>query len=260
MTAFSTRGYPDPSYAKRGDRQLFAAVKRIRHWLAAGFHLASRVELAADLELLLERCEANAALTTRLHRRTQAAEAGLRDTVADCRRQGLSLGRRLANSAFAAVSTECERISARLNEANQTVAAQRRWIEDLQSGQWVNCVFCGHRYIPREASPTDPTALLRSHIASCAKHPLHETREALLELYAWAHELQRFAHHMPDGGAAMQESIDRAKRALADTEPGPDPAMAHMDRARRHLAAAGIPAAAHLDATPTTTTTEGNPS
>jgi hypothetical protein len=58
--------------------------------------------------------------------------------------------------------------------------AAERWIDDLHSGMWINCVYCGHCYGPRHATPaTLPEArepamadALRQHIAQCPAHPM----------------------------------------------------------------------------------------
>jgi hypothetical protein len=60
-------------------------------------------------------------------------------------------------------------------------------VADLQSGMYINCVYCGHRYGPRETTAaTLPDAktqtmadALTEHISKCPKHPL---AKALLEL------------------------------------------------------------------------------
>ena len=46
------------------------------------------------------------------------------------------------------------------------------WIDDLQSGMYVNCVYCGHRYGPRETTPATMADLLKEHIERCPDHPM----------------------------------------------------------------------------------------
>lgn len=57
----------------------------------------------------------------------------------------------------------------------------RQWVADLQSGMWINCVYCGHRYGPADITPaTVPAAAnaptmaeaLRAHIEQCPDHPM----------------------------------------------------------------------------------------
>jgi hypothetical protein len=45
-----------------------------------------------------------------------------------------------------------------------------KWIKDMQSKQYVNCVYCGHRYPP--GTPDVRDNLLYAHIKKCPKHPL----------------------------------------------------------------------------------------
>lgn len=48
----------------------------------------------------------------------------------------------------------------------------RQWVEDLQSGMYVNCVYCGHRYGPGETTPVSMADALKAHAEQCPKHPL----------------------------------------------------------------------------------------
>jgi len=47
-----------------------------------------------------------------------------------------------------------------------------KWIDDLQSGMYINCVYCGHRYGPSKSTPTTMRKQLYNHISECPKHPL----------------------------------------------------------------------------------------
>ena len=47
-----------------------------------------------------------------------------------------------------------------------------QWIRDLQSGMYVNCVYCGHRYGPKDKVPVAMAEALKQHIAQCPKHPM----------------------------------------------------------------------------------------
>jgi hypothetical protein len=67
----------------------------------------------------------------------------------------------------------------RLADMDTVANRQRMWIDDLNSGMYINCVYCGHRYGPRDAMAAtipDGTATmadaLRRHIAECAAHPM----------------------------------------------------------------------------------------
>lgn len=52
-----------------------------------------------------------------------------------------------------------------------------QWVNDLQSGMYINCVYCGHRYGPKEDTPSTMADLLKDHIEQCSKHPLSKEKE-----------------------------------------------------------------------------------
>src|SRR6202035_247283 len=69
------------------------------------------------------------------------------------------------------------------NENEALVAENRRllaWVADLQSGMYVNCVYCGHRYGPSETTPVSMADALKAHIEVCPEHPMSVLREALI--------------------------------------------------------------------------------
>ena len=47
-----------------------------------------------------------------------------------------------------------------------------KWVDDLQSGMYVNCVYCGHRYGPGETTPVSMADALKAHVEQCPKHPM----------------------------------------------------------------------------------------
>ena len=51
------------------------------------------------------------------------------------------------------------------------------WIDDLQSGMYVNCVYCGYRYGPRESTPSSMADILETHVGKCPKHPMSALRK-----------------------------------------------------------------------------------
>jgi DNA-directed RNA polymerase subunit RPC12/RpoP len=66
------------------------------------------------------------------------------------------------------------------------------WVNDLQSGMYINCVYCGHRYGPKESTPATAAEILKMHVERCPKHPMSalktrlaaaEKREAALKQY-----------------------------------------------------------------------------
>lgn len=58
----------------------------------------------------------------------------------------------------------------------------KQWIKDLQSGMYVNCVYCGHRYGPEDKIPVSMADALKQHIEQCPEHPLTQYKRALNEV------------------------------------------------------------------------------
>lgn len=56
-----------------------------------------------------------------------------------------------------------------------TIEQYKKWISDIQSGQYVNCVYCGHQYGPGTVEV--PADALRRHVANCPEHPLAQLVE-----------------------------------------------------------------------------------
>lgn len=67
-------------------------------------------------------------------------------------------------------------LKARIKELEQ-------WVSDLQSGMYINCVYCGHRYGPDPGTPVAMADVLKVHVEQCPKHPLSHasSRTSLLE-------------------------------------------------------------------------------
>jgi hypothetical protein len=53
-----------------------------------------------------------------------------------------------------------------------------KWIADLQSGMFINCVYCGHRYGRADQLPASKAEVLKQHIAKCPEHPMSALLEA----------------------------------------------------------------------------------
>ena len=60
----------------------------------------------------------------------------------------------------------------------------KAWVNDLQSGMYINCVYCGHRYGPREDTPVAMADVLKAHIEQCPEHPLSKARARIADLEA----------------------------------------------------------------------------
>ena len=53
----------------------------------------------------------------------------------------------------------------------------RAWVSDLQSGMYINCVYCGHRYGPQDKVPSTMADALKAHIEVCEKHPMRAIKK-----------------------------------------------------------------------------------
>ena len=73
-----------------------------------------------------------------------------------------------------AASTICE-VAAELRRL-------RQWVKDLQSGMYINCVYCGHRYGPKNETPDSMADVLKAHIEQCPQHPLSAVTAELAEV------------------------------------------------------------------------------
>lgn len=59
------------------------------------------------------------------------------------------------------------------------IDALKQWIADLQSGMYINCVYCGHRYGPADTTPASKSEMLKVHIMACPEHPMSELKAEL---------------------------------------------------------------------------------
>ena len=55
-----------------------------------------------------------------------------------------------------------------------------RWIDDLQSGMHINCVYCGHQYGPNSETPARKA--LEKHVEKCSFHPMSKLKEDNIQL------------------------------------------------------------------------------
>lgn len=73
-------------------------------------------------------------------------------------------------------------ISKILGETAQEIRRYQIWVDDLQSGMHVNCVYCGHRYDPNTTEPLTKQEALKAHVAICPQHPVSALLTSLKEL------------------------------------------------------------------------------
>jgi hypothetical protein len=61
----------------------------------------------------------------------------------------------------------------------ERVRGLEKWVNDLQSGGYVNCVYCGYRYGPALTTPVSMAGVLKKHVERCSKHPMSALKRRL---------------------------------------------------------------------------------
>lgn len=64
---------------------------------------------------------------------------------------------------------------------HERAVAAAAWVADLQSGMFINCVYCGHRYGPDPGTPVAMADVLKAHVEKCPPHPMSALRARLDE-------------------------------------------------------------------------------
>ena len=100
-----------------------------------------------------------------------------------------------------------EKYEAEINKLNKALEQYRRWTNDLQSGMYINCVYCGHRYGPRKDTPVAIADALKKHIEQCPEHPLSAAKE---EIEKRDNEIEELRHL----GKTHKEEIATLKAEL----------------------------------------------
>jgi len=138
-----------------------------------------------------------------IHNSAFASAKLLDETVTSAIEKGIKSNRLI--QLLATVTTE-EQFLAAENER------LKRWVNDLQSGMYVNCVYCGHRYGPQDEVPASMADVLTQHIAHCEKHPMNALRSAIEKIYVRIREWERTdADSMDD-----QEQLDSAEEMISE--------------------------------------------
>jgi cell division protein FtsB len=81
----------------------------------------------------------------------------------------------------------------RLSKLQEDNERLQKWVNDLQSGMYINCVYCGHRYGPRANTPVSMAEVLKEHIENCEKHPMAELKRENDRL---SKQIKELKHHV----------------------------------------------------------------
>ena len=107
-----------------------------------------------------------------------------------------------------------------LAQAREENARLGKWVADLQSGMYVNCVYCGHRYGPGSTTPVSMADALKTHIENCPKHPMSALKSDNQRLQAIVDRLPKTADGVPvvqgDTLFGVSEIDGRIVRLTAD--------------------------------------------
>jgi hypothetical protein len=95
----------------------------------------------------------------------------------------------------------CEKQLAELEAENERL---REWVKDLQSGMFINCVYCGHRYGPKDEVPASMADVLTAHVEKCSEHPLSAAKERIADLEGAVRDALWNLGEGADAGAAME--------------------------------------------------------
>lgn len=71
-----------------------------------------------------------------------------------------------------------------IQELTDHINSLNAWIDDLQSGMYVNCVYCGHRYVLNKDTPVSMADSLKAHIEECSQHPMSALKLELAAIKA----------------------------------------------------------------------------
>lgn len=75
-----------------------------------------------------------------------------------------------------------ESIEADNNQLQADLKRYKEWVNDLQSGMYVNCIYCGYRYGPADKVPVSMAEVLKQHIEQCPEHPMSKLKAKNAEL------------------------------------------------------------------------------
>ena len=104
----------------------------------------------------------------------------------------------------------------------EEITRLRQWVADLQSGMYINCVYCGHRYGPGETTPMSMADALKAHVERCPEHPMAKLRASLVACL-------EFIEPYND----VQDAIVEEARKLVGEQPDPAPYCQYCGARRR---------------------------
>ena len=98
-----------------------------------------------------------------------------------------------------------------LKEENERLV---KWVDDLQSGMYINCVYCGHRYGPKDKVPCTMANALKQHIEQCPKPPMSALKKSLAGAKQENERLRGKVEAYEPIVAAVESHLQRAMQIL----------------------------------------------
>lgn len=91
-----------------------------------------------------------------------------------------------------------------------------QWVSDLQSGMYINCVYCGHQYGPKDEVPMAMADVLKEHIEQCPEHPMSKVKDENQQLRDTLESISKTPRTFPEMYCAM----NRARMILEKYQKG----------------------------------------
>jgi hypothetical protein len=98
-----------------------------------------------------------------------------------CKYCGAYLNPERAGCSSCGVGTVEEALEIELDKKDREISRLKKWVADLQSGMYVNCVYCGFNFGPEDKVATTMSDALKEHVERCPKHPMNDLRKRIEE-------------------------------------------------------------------------------
>jgi hypothetical protein len=121
----------------------------------------------------------------------------------------------------------------RIVEERDALKAERdrlkRWVGDLQSGMYVNCVYCGHQYGPGETTPVSMADALKAHVEQCPEHPMSALKAERDQLEGVNFHNGNWIAMAEPELARLKAAVEQARAALEAIAMRTDGPSFHLD-------------------------------
>lgn len=95
----------------------------------------------------------------------------------------------------------------------------KAWVDDLHSGMYVNCVYCGHRYGPGETTPVSMGDALKAHIEQCPEHPMSKLKADIIRVQSRLSEQTQQASDLEEEINLIREFAEPLRYAIRESMP-----------------------------------------